>query len=45
MVFDETMDRARRQQMSQGLRYVRIDWENKTAEIKESFLGFIPWIH
>ena len=38
MLFVETPDRARREQMSRGLHYVHIDWENKTAEIKESFL-------
>ena len=38
---DETPDRAKREQMSRVLQYGHIDWNNKTAEIKESFLGFI----
>ena len=41
MMFDEIPNRARREQMSRVLRYIHIDWNNKTVEIKESFLGFI----
>ena len=41
MMFDQTPDRARREQMSRVLRYVHFDWNNKIVEIKESFLGFI----
>ena len=41
MMFDETPDGIRWEQMSRVLRYVHIDWNNKTVEIKESFLGFI----
>ena len=41
MMFDEIPDRARREQMSSVLRCNHIIWNNKTVEIKESFLGFI----
>ena len=41
VMFVETPDRVRRDQMSRVLRYVHIDWNNKTREIKESFLIFI----
>ena len=41
MMFDETPDGIRWEQMSRVLRYVHIDWNNKTVEIKESLLGFI----
>ena len=40
MMFGETPDRARWEQMPRVLRYVHIDWNKKTVEIKESFLGF-----
>ena len=41
MMYDETPDKAKREQMLQVLRYVHIDWDAKTVKIKESFLGFI----
>ena len=41
VMFVETPDRVRRDQMSRVLRYVHIDWNNKIREIKESFLRFI----
>ena len=41
MIFYETPDRTRREQMSRFLRYVHIDWSDKTVEIKKSFLGFV----
>ena len=41
LLFDSTPDIAHREQMSQVVRYVHIDYEKKTVEIRESFLGFI----
>ena len=41
MMYDETPDKAKREQMPQVLRYVHVDWDAKTVKIKESFLGFI----
>ena len=41
-IFDSTPDQAHREQMSEVVRYVDINFEKKTVQIKESFLGFIP---
>ena len=41
LMFDSTPDHAHREQMSQVVRYVEIDFQNKTVHIRESFLGFI----
>ena len=41
MMFDKTSDRARWEQMSRVLRYVHIDWNNKTVVIKKSLEVFI----
>ena len=40
-MFDSTPDVAHRDQMSEVIRYVHIDYVNKTVEVKEAFLGFI----
>ena len=40
-MFDSTPDLAHREQMSEVVRYVEIDFEKKTVYIIESFLGFI----
>ncbi|XP_072135882.1 zinc finger MYM-type protein 1-like [Mobula birostris] len=41
LMFDSTHDQAHREQMSEGVRYVEIDFERKTVRVRESFLGFI----
>nr|XP_047143105.1 uncharacterized protein LOC124817292 [Hydra vulgaris] len=40
ILFDSTPDKSHTEQMSQVIRYVKID--NRNVEVKESFLGFIP---
>ena len=40
-MFESTPDLAHREQMSEVVRYVEIDFEKKTVYIIESFLGFI----
>ncbi|XP_044765413.1 zinc finger MYM-type protein 1-like [Coccinella septempunctata] len=40
ILFDSTPDISHTEQMSQVIRYVKI--ENRKVEVKESFLGFIP---
>ena len=40
ILFDSTPDISHTEQMSQVIRYVKID--NRNVEVKESFLGFIP---
>ena len=44
MMLGKTPDRARQEQMSSVLRYVHVDWNNKTVEIKASFLKFIEFL-
>ncbi|XP_077263727.1 zinc finger MYM-type protein 1-like [Temnothorax americanus] len=41
LIFDSTPDQAHREQMSEVVRYVEVDFERKTVRIRESFLGFI----
>ncbi|XP_011170408.3 zinc finger MYM-type protein 1-like [Solenopsis invicta] len=41
ILLDSTPDLAHREQLSEVIRYVDIDFVNKTVVIKESFLGFI----
>ncbi|XP_047122501.1 uncharacterized protein LOC124805983 [Hydra vulgaris] len=41
LVFDSTPDLAHCEKMSEVVRYVEINFEQKTVYIKESFLGFI----
>lgn len=41
LMFDSTPDAAHREQMSETIRYVDINFEEKTVVVKESFLGFI----
>lgn len=41
IMFDSTPDAAHREQMSETIRYIDINFEEKTVVIKESFLGFI----
>lgn len=41
ILFDSTPDIAHREQFSEVVRYVDIDFDKKTVQIKESFLGFI----
>jgi len=41
VMFDSTPDAAHHEQMSQVIRYVDINFEEKTVVVKESFLGFI----
>ena len=41
LTFDSTPDKAHLEQMSEIVRYVDINFEKKTVQIKESFLGFI----
>ena len=40
-MFDSTPDLAHREQMSEVVRYVDVDYVSKKVAIKESFLGFI----
>ncbi|KMQ86410.1 zinc finger mym-type protein 1-like protein [Lasius niger] len=40
-MFDSTPDEAHREQMSEVVRYVEIDFEKKTVRVRESFLDFI----
>lgn len=41
IMFDSTPDAAHQEQMSETIRYVDINFEEKTVVVKESFLGFI----
>ena len=41
IMFDSTPDQAHREQMSEVVRYVEVDFERKEVCVKESFLGFI----
>jgi len=41
MLYDSTPDVAHREQMSQVIRFVDVDFESKDVKIRESFLGFI----
>lgn len=41
IMFDTTPDMSRREQMSEIVRYVLIDFEEMSYEVKESFLDFI----
>ncbi|CAH1973136.1 unnamed protein product [Acanthoscelides obtectus] len=41
LMFDSTPDIAHRDQMSEVVRFVDIDFEKKTVQVKETFLGFI----
>ncbi|KAK5646182.1 hypothetical protein RI129_004646 [Pyrocoelia pectoralis] len=41
ILFDSTPDLAHREQLSQVIRYVDIDFDAKTVSVKESFLGYI----
>ncbi|KFM73429.1 Zinc finger MYM-type protein 1, partial [Stegodyphus mimosarum] len=41
ILFDSTPDAANQEQMSETIRYVDIDFQEKTVVIKECFLGFI----
>lgn len=41
MYMQNNPDIAHHEQMSQVVRYVEIDFQNKTFHIRESFLGFI----
>lgn len=43
MLWDSTPDRQRRDQMSQVIRYVAIDFNKKSVEICESFLRFVEF--
>jgi len=40
-MFDTTPDASHREQMSQIIRYVDVDFVTKNVEVRESFLGFI----
>jgi len=41
MLYDSTPDVVHREQMSQVIRFVDVDFESKDVKIRESFLGFI----
>lgn len=41
LMFDSTPDQAYREQLSEVVRYVDVDFEKKTVRVIESFLGFI----
>ncbi|XP_053119697.1 52 kDa repressor of the inhibitor of the protein kinase-like [Hemicordylus capensis] len=41
LMFNSTPDLAHREQMSQVVRYVEIDYESHTVHVRETFLGFI----
>ena len=41
LMFDSTHDLAHHEQLSEVVRFVDIDFVNKTVKAKESFLGFI----
>ena len=41
LMFDSTPDAAHREQMSETIRYVDKNFEDKTVVVKELFLGFI----
>lgn len=41
LMFDSTPDQANREQMSEVVRDVEVDFEQKSVRIRESFLGFI----
>ena len=40
-MFDSTPDQAHREQISEVVRYVDIDFDKKTVCVKKSFLGFL----
>ena len=39
LMLDSTPDQAHREQMSEVLRYVEVDFERKKVRVRESFLG------
>ena len=39
--FDSTSDLVHREQMSEVVRYMEVDFERKTVRVRESFLGYI----
>ena len=41
LIFDSTPDQAHREQVSEVVRYVDIDFDKKTVCVKESFLSFL----
>ncbi|CAN7942344.1 unnamed protein product [Ixodes pacificus] len=41
IMFDTTPDQAHREQMSEVVRYVDVDFDKKSVKVEESFLGFI----
>lgn len=41
IMFDTTPDQAHREQMSEVVRYVEVDFDKKSVKVEESFLGFI----
>ncbi|XP_072172633.1 zinc finger MYM-type protein 1-like [Diadema setosum] len=41
LLFDSTPDQAHREQMSEVVRYVEVDFQSRKIHVKESFLGFI----
>ncbi|KAL3179499.1 hypothetical protein MRX96_007750 [Rhipicephalus microplus] len=41
IMFDTTPDQAHREQMSEVVRYVEVDFDKKSVYVQESFLGFI----
>ena len=41
LMFGSTPDQAHREQFSEVVRYVKVDFEKKTVPVKESFLGYI----
>lgn len=41
LMFDSTPDQAHREQVSEVVRYVEVNFEKKTVRVAESFLGFI----
>lgn len=41
IMFDTTPDQAHREQMSEVVRYVEVDFDKKSVKVEESFLRFI----
>ena len=41
LIFDSTPDQTHREQVTEVVRYVDIDFDKKTVCVKESFLGFL----
>ena len=41
LIFDSTPDQAHREQVTEVVRYVDIDFDKKTVCVKESFLAFL----